>query len=99
MSDLTFEQFKELNKREVNRSIASKLGYELCEGIANKYRDKENIEGLETKNKGSFWNPYGSYSDAFCLMCDMSLGMPAVFKDNEEARLLIVYYAYLESLK
>lgn len=111
MSNLTFEQFKELNKREVNKSIVRKLGFEcddswqfnqnaMRDGIESKYyanltiaypgSDKFHVIG---------WNPYNSYSDAFCLMCDMNLGMPAVFKDKEEARLLIVYYAYLESLK
>lgn len=111
MSELTFEEFKKLNKREVNKTIVKKLGFECDEN----WEFNKNASRLEHWDKSHAnltiaepdsnkflvigWNPYTSYSDAFCLMCDMNLGMPAVFKDKEEARLMIVYYAYLEATR
>lgn len=102
---------KKLNKREVNKAIIKKLGLECneewdfnknasrCEHWEKSHANLTIAEYGSEKFLVIGWNPYTSYSDAFCLMCDMNIEMPTVFKDKEEVRLLIVYNAYLECLK
>ena len=107
---MNFEYFKKLEKREVNKSIAKKLGFVCDENWEfNENATKHGVDSLyyanltirNSKNDSSIvgWNPFTSSADAFNLMIDMNLGMPAVFEGREDARNLIVYYAYLESLK
>ena len=109
---MDFKQFENLNKREVNKTIAKKLGF-ICndnwEYNQNAMRggiessSYANLTLLKNKDDKYFshigWNPFDSGDSALGLIIDFGLTPDLKGFSRKEAKEFIVYLAYLECLK
>lgn len=109
---MTFNDFMKLDKREVNKTIARKLGF-ICndnwEYNQNAMRDGvkssswANLTLLKNKDDAHFshigWNPFTSGDSALGLIIDFDLVLDLGGFTRAEAKEFIVYKAYLECLK
>ena len=103
---ISFDDFRDLDKREVNKKIAAHLGFECddsWEYNQNAMKDGVNsphYANLTLARKGADrftsigWNPYQCGDAAFGLMVDMNLTVSFNGLDRSDARLAVVYAAY-----
>lgn len=108
---MTFNEFIKLDKREVNKTIARKLGF-VCndnwEYNQNAMRDGinsrswANLTLMKNKDDNSFshigWNPFDSGDSALGLIIDFGLELDLGGFSRKEAKEVIVYKAYLKSI-
>ena len=112
MTNITFRDFEKLDKREVNKIIARKLGF-ICndnwEYNQNAMRGGvessswANLTLLKNKDDTHFshigWNPFTSADSALGLIIDFDLVLDLGGFTRSEAKEFIVYKAYLEAIK
>lgn len=108
---ISFDEFKKLDKREVNKTIAKKIGF-ICnddwEYNQNAMRDgKEsrswaNLTLLRNPDDKYFshigWNPFDSGDSALGLIIDFGLQLDLSGFKRSEAKEFITYRAYLKSI-
>lgn len=108
---MTFNEFIKLDKREVNKVIARKLGF-ICndnwEYNQNAMRggiessSYANLTLLRNQDDNCFshigWNPFDSGDSALGLIIDFGLQLDLQGFTRKEAKEVIVYKAYLESI-
>lgn len=108
---LSFDDFKKMDKREINKTIAEKLGF-ICddnwEYNQNAMRDgKEsrswaNLTLLRNSDDKYFshigWNPFDSADSALGLIIDFGLQLDLTGFKVCEAKEFITYHAYMKSI-
>lgn len=108
---MNIEEFRKLDKREVNKTIAKKLGF-ICddkwEYNQNAMRDGEeskswaNLTLVKGDDYSRFshigWNPFTSCGDALGLIIDFGLILDLSLLTREEAREKIAFASYLECI-